>query len=131
MCFQCVYMPSIALEYCLNILLIFKNLDCLVSCWVVRILYRFRIQVLYQIGHLQIFSQIVDSLFILLILSLKEVLTFDEILFIFFLSCIMFLVLYLKNVCLTQNHSSRFVYLSLEFFVFMYSEALLLEFINV
>ena len=96
-----------------------------------RILYRFRIQVLYQIGHLQIFSQIVDSLFILLILSFKEVLTFDEILFIFFLSCIMFLVLCLKNVCLTQDHSSRFVYLSLEFFVSMYSEALLLEFINV
>ena len=131
MCFQCVNMPSIALESRLNILLIFKNLDCLVSCWVVRILYRFRIQVLYQIGHLQIFSQIVDSLFIFLILSFKEVLTFDEILFIFFLSCIMFLVLYLKNVCLTQDHSSRFVYLSLEFFVSMYSEALLLEFINV
>ena len=59
-------------------------MDCLVSCWVVRILYMFRIQVLYQIGDLQIFSQIVDSLFILLILCVKEVLTFDEILFIFF-----------------------------------------------
>ena len=91
----------------------------------------FRIQVLYQIGDLQIFSQIVDSLFILLILCVKEVLTFDEILFIFFLSCIMFLVLYLKNVCLTQDHSSRFVYFSLEFFVSMYFEALLLEFIKV
>ena len=76
-------------------------------------------------------SKMVHNTPILSKVSEKERVTFDEILFICFLSCIMFLVLYLKNVCLTQDHSSRFVYFSLEFFVSMYFEALLLEFIKV
>ena len=106
-----------------NPLPIFK-LGCLSYCWLVRILYLFRILDPYQIYDLQVFSLVLQPSFYFVEVPLKyKVLRFDKFvcLFLGFVSCAFHIIS--KNHCQVQSHK-KFSPILFFYTVLLHSEIL-------